>query len=75
MTDLRYLGAQNTRLKGTLPSQLGLLTQLTVLDLGYNYITGTVPSELQPLTLLASLRFVCTKLLEGDNYDLIPGGC
>ena len=37
---------------GSLPSELGILTKLTHIDLEYNYLTGTLPSELGSLTAL-----------------------
>ena len=42
-------------LKGTIPDEIGLLTSLTYLGLGNNYLTGTVPSQLGSLTALTML--------------------
>jgi Leucine-rich repeat (LRR) protein len=43
------------KLTGTIPSQLGNLTNLTELDLGRNSLTGTIPSQLGNLTNLEFL--------------------
>ena len=41
----------------TIPTELGLLTQLTQLQLYYNLYAGTIPSEIGLLTLLTELSF------------------
>jgi gliding motility-associated-like protein len=43
-------------LVGTLPTQLGSLTELTSLDLAYNKIIGTIPSQLGNLSKLVFLN-------------------
>lgn len=43
------------KLKGTLPTELGLLTTLQLIDLAYNEITGTIPTEICGLTDLQHL--------------------
>jgi LysM repeat protein len=47
----------NNNLIGTLPSQLGSLTNLTVLNLASNQLSGTIPTELGNLVNLSSLYF------------------
>ncbi len=42
--------------RGTIPTELGLLTQLTSLDLSGNQLNGTIPSALGKLTQLTALR-------------------
>ena len=49
--NLRY-----NQLTGTIPTELGLLTYLQVLDLSGNRLTGTIPEELASLTNLQELR-------------------
>lgn len=41
----------------TIPSELGLLTQLSHLDIDSNELTSTIPSEIARLTKLAGLDF------------------
>ena len=50
----------NNSLTGTIPSELGNLTNLTFLQLGSNSLTGSIPAELGNLTKL-------TYLYLGDN--------
>lgn len=45
----------NLGLHGTVPTELGLLTSLTSLDLGWNLFYGSIPSELGMLTKLTHL--------------------
>ncbi|GAX21897.1 hypothetical protein FisN_30Hh099 [Fistulifera solaris] len=48
--DLEY-----NKLKGTIPTELGLLTKLVFLDFEFNEINGTIPTELCQLTDLEHL--------------------
>ena len=34
---------------GSLPSEIGLLSQLTLLNISYNYFTGSIPMEITDL--------------------------
>ncbi len=43
-------------LSGTIPPEIGNLTNLTYLDLEYNQLTGTIPSEIGNLT---NLTYLC----------------
>lgn len=49
------IGLSNNSLSGTIPAELGNLTQLTNLDLDNNLLSGTIPAELGNLTKLVSL--------------------
>ncbi len=62
------LGAKG--LNGTLPTSLGDLTALELLNLRSNDLTGAVPSELVDLTHLASLVLNGNRALTGP----LPGG-
>ena len=53
VTELRL---DSNSLSGALPSDLGDLSSLTVLDLGHNALTGAIPSELGDLSSLLLLR-------------------
>jgi hypothetical protein len=46
----------------TIPSEIGLLTQLTYLDFSYNRLTSTIPSEIALLTKLSVLSFYKNQL-------------
>ena len=50
-------------LKGSLPSSLGSLTRLTMLDLHYNSITGTIPVTLGLLSEVMYIRLDGNALL------------
>jgi len=45
----------NQELTGSIPPEIGCLTNLTDLDLGYNQLTGEIPSEIGNLTNLTVL--------------------
>ena len=49
------LGLSNNVFSGTLPSQIGLLIQLTTLYLNANSFSGTIPSQLGLVTTLSTL--------------------
>ena len=61
VTSLQFYGGYNQRLTGTIPAELGSLTNLQSLTLSNNYLTGTIPAELGSLTNLQSLTLY-------DNY-------
>ena len=46
-----------TGLKGPLPTEIGLLSSLQVLDIGNNRHTGVIPSELGQLSLLQHIAW------------------
>jgi hypothetical protein len=49
------LRLSSNNLTGTIPNQIGRLSQLIWLYLYRNSLTGTIPSEIESLTNLASL--------------------
>jgi len=53
----------NRGLTGTIPSQIGMLTQLSAVYLGGNDLTGTIPSQFGQLTAV-------TAMFLNDNNDL-----
>jgi len=56
------LGTGHSSLTGTLPSELGTLTNLTSLWLDGNQLTGTLPTELGALTLLGGMELFYNQL-------------
>jgi Leucine-rich repeat (LRR) protein len=50
-----HLFLSRNELGNTIPSEIGQITSLETLDLGFNQITGTLPMELQRLTNLKQL--------------------
>ena len=62
---LMFLDVQVNRFSGTLPTTIGLCTNLINLALASNRFSGTLPSELGQLAYLKAL-FVSNTLLEGS---------
>ena len=52
----------NNNLSGTIPIEIGDLSLLEYLDLGYNQLIGTIPSQLGNLTSLVSLDLLINQL-------------
>jgi Leucine-rich repeat (LRR) protein len=52
----------DTTTGSTIPSEIGLLTQLTWLSFAYNQLTSTIPSEIGLLTQLTLLSFSTNQL-------------
>jgi len=57
-SDTSAIDYSGLSLTGTIPTQLGLYTLATTMDLGENTLTGTIPSELGNLVKMES-GFVC----------------
>jgi hypothetical protein len=55
-SSVAYLSLQGNALSGTIPSDIGLLTILTVLDLSSCSFSGKIPTEVGLLDSLVSLR-------------------
>ena len=55
---------------GTIPTQLGRLTNLTKLDLNYSGLSGNIPSQLAVLTKLSYLHLGGNELI-GKHFYMI----
>lgn len=60
---LQHLALSSSQLTGPVPSQLGLMTTLTSLDLNRNYLESAIPSELGNLSLLNELSLKQNNLI------------
>ena len=70
----RFLWLDSNQISGTLPSQLGLLTNLAgTLDLSGNRLSGTVPTELAALEKLQGRLHLHHNAL--DTQAAADGGC
>ena len=65
MTDLEWLNLQNNQLNGSIPMELGGLSNLKRLYLHYNRLSGAIPSELGNLSELTNL-WLKSNQLSGD---------
>ena len=54
--ELILWGGNGPQLTGSIPPEIGNLTNLTYLNLGYNQLTGEIPPEIKNLKNLTSLR-------------------
>merc|ERR1712151_1234621 len=74
---LRYLKVENNRLNGTIPRQLGTLTELEILHLYNNLIQGTFPIECSTdflrIILIDCDKIKCPKACgcSSLNYEII----
>ncbi|CAB9519454.1 Leucine Rich Repeat [Seminavis robusta] len=72
--NLNYLGLGDNLFEGTIPSELGLMTQLTELNLsGNSAVSGTLPSELLLLTSLMYLGISRTSITGSIPIELCSG--
>ena len=62
LTSLRHFTYSMVAIRGSIPSQLGLLTELNTLSLTENRLTGSIPSQLGLLTELDTLSLTNTNL-------------
>jgi len=62
--DAVFLGFYRNELSGTIPTELGLLTNLANLDLDSNSLSGAIPSELSTITNVEYL-YANNNLLKG----------
>ena len=62
-------------MENSTPTEMGLLTQLTCLDLTYNKLTGALPTEVGLLTQLTALRLHNNQLtgIPTEIGSLTPG--
>ncbi|TVT96829.1 hypothetical protein EJB05_57904, partial [Eragrostis curvula] len=67
---LRELYLFGNNITGVLPSRMGQLTSLEVLDLGQNNITGHLPSFIGQFTNLRRLSVALNHLIGGVPYEI-----
>ncbi len=65
----------NNGLTGTIPSSIGNLTNLTVLDLAFNQLNGSIPSSVGNLSSLTNLRIQSNQLSKNipDSLGSLSG--
>eukprot|EP00536_Pseudo-nitzschia_multiseries_P007045 jgi/Psemu1/65849/estExt_Genemark1.C_1570041 len=80
--ELCFLFIDGNDLRGTIPTEIGLLTQLTGLDIDNNKLTGTIPTELGKLKKMVELDLDANnlsgpiptefgRLINAREFDLI----
>jgi hypothetical protein len=52
----RFLSLEQGQLSGSFPGFLGSLSQLLIIDLDFNALTGTIPQEIYGLSQLRQVR-------------------
>ncbi len=70
--NLVNLDLSNNQLSGTIPAELGTLTNLRELLLNGNTLSGEIPSTLAKLTTLQTLDVERNQLLESPSFVAIP---
>mmetsp|Transcript_19639 Transcript_19639/g.28389 ORF Transcript_19639/g.28389 Transcript_19639/m.28389 type:complete len:105 (-) Transcript_19639:1456-1770(-) len=70
MTSTRELRISQNIFLGTLPSEIGLLDQLTRLEIMYDRLGGELPSELNLLTNLRSFYLFGNSFTKGNLSEL-----
>ncbi|XP_057815506.2 putative leucine-rich repeat receptor-like serine/threonine-protein kinase At2g24130 isoform X2 [Cryptomeria japonica] len=66
-SQISYLALDSNKIEGIIPSGIGNLTKLTMLNLSSNYFSGTIPSTLSKLSNLETLY-----LDKNNLYGRIP---
>lgn len=66
ITSLVSSNFSTIKLSGRIPTEIGLLTRLSKLDLNSNSLTGSIPTNIGSLTILTYLNFD-NNLLQGTN--------
>ena len=61
------LSLYGSSVQGTIPSEIGELTALTLLRLEDSPVQGSIPSEIGELTALTELRLGKYLILKGSN--------
>ncbi|CAB9498121.1 Leucine rich repeat N-terminal domain [Seminavis robusta] len=62
LSKLQFLGISNTAMHGSIPTEIGTLTNLVDLSLAFEQLTGVIPTEIGKLTLLKYLSSHRTQL-------------
>lgn len=70
--NLVSLDLSNNQLSGTIPAELGTLTNLRELLLNGNTLSGEIPSALAKLNTLQTLDVERNQLLESPSFTAIP---
>ena len=71
---VRVIDLSENQLVGSIPSELGNLSNLTSLNLGGNQLTGVIPVELGDINELTSLYLGDNQLTGGIPAKLLAGG-
>ena len=68
--DVTVIELENNGLTGSIPSELGQLSQLLALELDFNQLTGSIPSELAQLSQLQDLDIDNNQLTGSIPHEL-----
>ncbi|MDL2319765.1 hypothetical protein LJC45_01385 [Alistipes sp. OttesenSCG-928-B03] len=74
--DLSNAAKSDYKIQGPLPSSMGCMTKLTLLNLRYNALEGQVPEEFKNLTELVTPKKTVTEgfVVEGNKFTSIASG-
>jgi hypothetical protein len=63
-------GLSNNRLSSTIPTEMGLMSSVKYMDLGFNLLSSTIPTELSVMPAMTDIMLVGNAMLCGE----LPAG-
>ena len=70
LSSLTRFSLMENNLEGSIPEDLGRITNMDYLELSFNKLTGTIPSSLYNLSSLLDFQFMSNQLLGTIHLDI-----